>query len=250
MNTNIKHIEKFIISIGLITMPLLAHSGQWSIHVGAGATQTPYKDYDTEPIAFILPGYQGERFFIEGTEAGVYILNKERHQVYAQVAYLGNSFDPSETKDEQLKKLDKRKPTALAGMGYKHHASWGTIHTEVMAGKNNRIQAEIGYEYPLPFKSEKFHVTPGITMQWQNKKLNDYYYGVSQKEADKSGLKTYQANSGVSASFSVTTGYAFNENWSTFAILSVTKESNSVKNSPMTERSYSSSFVTGVSYHF
>ena len=110
--------------------------------------------------------------------------------------------------------------------------------------------AEVGYQYPIPFQSDKFHVTLGVSVQWQNKKLNDYYYGVSQNEAARSGVKAYKANSGVSASFSVTTGYAFNENWSVFAIGSVTKESNAVKNSPMTERGYSSSFLTGVSYNF
>ncbi len=250
MNTKTKKLCKMLIFSNLMAITLLSHAGQWSIHAGAGAILSPYKDYDTEPIAFILPGFQGERFFIEGTEAGVYIFNSERNQVYAKVALHSNSFDPSESKDKQLKQLDKRKAMGMGGLGYKHHAGWGSIHADVMAGKSNRILAEVGYQYPFQFKSDKFHVTPGINVQWQNKKINDYYYGVSEKEALRSGLKAYKAKSGVSASLSVTTGYSFNENWSVFAIGSVTKESNAVKNSPMTDRSFSSSFLTGVSYNF
>ncbi len=250
MSNDIKYFAKSVILLSLMVMPLLTYAGQWSVHAGAGVQQSPYKEYKTEAIGFILPGFQGERFFIEGTEAGVYILNSEHNQVYTKVALQGNSFDPSDSKDKQLKKLDKRKAGAIAGLGYKHHAGWGSIHADIMAGKSNRILAEVGYQYPFQFKSDKFNVTPGISVQWQNKKLNDYYYGVSEKEALRSRLKAYKAKSGVSASFSVTTGYAFNENWSVFAIGSVTKESKAVKNSPMTERGYSSSFLTGVSYHF
>ncbi len=223
----------------------------WSVGVGVATEQLPYRDYDQNTAAFPIITYQGERFFIEGAKAGVFLINTDKHQLKADVHYSSMRFKPSDSEDDALRELDKRKATLMAGMEYQYDTSLGNVYVGLAAdvlGRSDGIIVDTGYKYPLQLG--KFHIEPNVGVQWHSSDYNDYYYGVSDDEAKRSALKPYRASSGVSPYVSVTSQYAFNENWKVLLFGRYEQLSSEVKDSPMTEKSYHYAVGTGLLYTF
>lgn len=226
-------------------------AGDWSLGAGVLFEQLPYRDYDNQVYPLPVIQYEGERVYLSGIGAGVYLLNTDSDKLYLNVYLSPVNFDPADSDDPAMKKLNKRRATAMAGIGYKHMADWGTIRTELAAdvlGKSDGIIADVAYQYPLQFN--KWRVEPGVGVQWQSSDHNDYYYGISHNESRRSGLDYYSAGDGFSPYAELSVHYAFNKNWRTFFTGRYTSLSSAVKDSPMTEHSSSVIFGTGVVYTF
>ena len=79
---------------------------------------------------------------------------------------------------------------------------------------------------------------------------NDYYYGVSDKEARKSGLKSYDADSGVSPYVGIDVKVDLSENWNIFMNTRATFLSDEITDSPMVDEDVKYSFGAGITYRF
>ncbi|MHA7847981.1 MipA/OmpV family protein [Serratia sp. D1N4] len=255
-NSTYSSIRTSLLSAGVFSLITLlftgsVQAGEWSVGAGVAAEQLAYRDYDTQFMPVPIITYQGEQFFISGQGAGINIINTDTHGLSFNVDYSPLSFKPSDSSDPAMKKLDKRRATAMAGMGYQYNADWGTVSGKVatdVLGYSNGVLVDVGYQYLFQFG--KLQLVPGIGMQWQSRSFNDYYFGVSKQESQRSGVAEYRAKSGVSSYLSLTSYYVVNDNWQLFLMGNYEQMSGTVKDSPMTGRDYSVTVATGVLYKF
>lgn len=228
-----------------------AYAGEWSVGAGVLAEKLPYRDYDAQYIPLPILTYQGEQFFINGQGVGINLLQSEKHNLHLAVNYSPLSFKPADSDDPAMKKLDKRRATAMAGIGYQYHAGWGSLNADIatdILGYSDGVVADVGYQYRFEFG--KLQLVPGFGMRWQNRAFNNYYFGISERESQRSGMQQYRAKSGVTSYISLASYYAISNNWQLFLMGFNEQVSDTVKNSPMTDRDYSVNVVTGVLYSF
>lgn len=228
-----------------------AHADTFSVGAGALIEQTAYRDYDRHVYPMPVINYDSQYVFIKGASVGAYAINNDNQQLYINVAYLPGEFKTSRTDNSALKQLDNRKLSLMAGMGYSYKAEWGNIYTHVMtdiSGNSKGTIADLAYGYG--FRFEKLYIEPKIGVEWQNSKYNNYYFGIKQQEANRSGLAYYSANSGSTPYLAINMHYTFNENWQAFVLARYTRLSNAIKDSPMASRSSTGLMGTGVLYRF
>ena len=229
-----------------------AHAGNWSLGVGALYEQMPYRDYDAEVYPAPLISYEGEHVFLrESSVVGVYLLKTEKDQLSLNMYYSPMNFKPSKTDDSALKLLDKRHSTAMAGIGYRHDADWGSLRTEIAAdilGQNNGFIVDAAYQYPIQMSN--LRITPGLGVQWRSSNFNEYYFGISNRESQRSGLDVYSPGSGATPYASLAVSYDINKNWHAFMIGRYTRLDNAAKDSPMTGRSGTALIGGGITYQF
>lgn len=239
------------LSLTAILLTGNAYAGEWSIGTGVLAEQLPYRDYKTQYIPLPIVTYQGEQLFINGQGVGINILNSESHNLHLAVNYSPLSFKPADSDDPAMKRLDKRRATAMAGIGYQYHARWGSLGGKVatdVLGYSDGVIADVGYQYTFEFG--KLRLIPSVGMRWQNRSFNNYYFGITEQESRRSGMQQYRAKSGVSHYLSVASYYALNNNWQLFLMGYNEQISDSAQDSPMTDHDYSIYVMTGVLYSF
>ncbi|WP_083196456.1 MipA/OmpV family protein [Serratia sp. 14-2641] len=256
MEYNFISVRKPLFSVNALSLTAIlltgnAYAGDWSVGVGVLAEQLPYRDYDAQYIPLPILTYQGEQFFINGQGIGINLLSSEKHNLHLAVNYSPLSFKPTDSDDPAMKKLDKRRATAMAGIGYQYHADWGSINADIatdVLGYSDGVIADVGYQYRFQFG--KLQLVPGFGMRWQNRAFNNYYFGISERESQRSGMQQYQAKSGVTSYISLASYYAINNDWQLFLMGYNEQMSDTVKDSPMTDRDYSINAVAGVLYSF
>jgi outer membrane protein len=227
------------------------YAGEWSVGAGVLAEQLPYRDYNMQFMPLPIVTFEGEQFYINGQGAGIHIVNTDTQRLNFAINYSPLSYNPKDSDDPAMKMLEKRRATAMAGVSYQHHANWGTLSGEVatdILGYSDGMIVDIGYQYSLQFG--KLQLVPGMGLQWQNRAFNDYYFGVSKAESQRSALPEYKAKSGVSSYLSLASYYSVNDNWQLLLIGHYEQMSDAVKNSPMVERDYNVMVATGVLYQF
>jgi outer membrane protein len=240
-----------VFSLATLLLTGNVQAGEWSVGAGVAAEQLAYRDYDRQFMPIPIVTYQGDRFFISGQGAGLHIINSDTHVLSFNIDYSPLSFKPADSSDPAMKKLDKRRSTAMAGMEYQYNADWGTVSGNVatdVLGYSDGVLVGVGYQYAFQFG--KLQLVPGVGMQWQSRSFNDYYFGVSQQESQRSGMSAYRVKSGVSSYVSLASYYALNDRWQLFLMGNYEQVSDTVKDSPMVGRDYSVAVATGVLYKF
>ena len=226
-------------------------SSPWGISGAIILNPSPYKGYDNDVMMLPLVSYEDNQLFWRGLGGGYYLLKDETHQLSLNVYYLGLAFDPNDSDDQAIKYLDKRRSTLMAGIGYSYNDSWGTIRSEVSAdtlGNSDGLLAELAYLYH--FQQGKTSITPELGALWSNSSHNNYYYGISDREANHSGLAHYRADDTLSPFFELTLTHQFNKNWRAFFNGRVTYLGSEIKDSPMVDQSYTAILITGAHFSF
>ncbi|MEG1348127.1 MAG: MipA/OmpV family protein, partial [Hafnia sp.] len=85
---------------------------------------------------------------------------------------------------------------------------------------------------------------------WNSANQNDYYFGVSGSESNRSGYKRYTADDSWNPYVELTARYQINSSWNAFFTGRYIRLSDEVKDSPMIDKSYSGLLWTGVTYTF
>ncbi|MDF7670481.1 MipA/OmpV family protein [Orbaceae bacterium ESL0721] len=222
-----------------------------SIGLGFGVSKSPYKGYDTTYFPIPHIDYDNDTVYIDGLSAGMYAYNSDLQNVTIGVRYLGMEFNPHDTDNRGLKRLDKRHSTLLAEIGYELNTSVGNFVSRLAADvldNSNSLLADVGYN--IPFKEGELIIVPTIGVNWANSSHNDYYYGVSHKESKRSGLRYYDADGSFTPYTELGLQYPLGSGFQTFGGLRLDKLMGDAKNSPMVGESVITSVYMGISYTF
>lgn len=223
----------------------------FSLGAGVGVMESPYKEYDTRVTPLPVVTYESDDFWFRGIGGGYYLWNDEADKLSVMAFYSPWQFKPKDSDNIQLRQLDRRKSTAMAGLSYIHNTQYGFLRT-TLAGdvldNSNGVVWDLAWLYN--YTNGGLTVTPGIGVEWSSDNQNEYYYGVSRSESRRSGLSSYDPDSSWDPYLELTVSYRFADNWSVYGTGRYSHLSDEIKDSPMVDKSWSGLLSTGVTYRF
>lgn len=223
-----------------------------TLGAGIGIVENPYKQYDNDLYPIPVINYKGDNFWLRGLAGGYYLWNDQSDKLSIMATYSPLHFKPGDSDNSQLRQLDRRKSTGMAGLSYIHATEqYGFLRTSLLADvldNSNGIVWNLAWLYR--YTNGGLTVTPGIGVEWNSDNQNDYYYGVSGAESRRSGLNSYDSDSGWNPYLELTASYRFLSDWSVYGSARYTRLSDEIKDSPMVDKSWSGLISTGITYSF
>lgn len=87
--------------------------------------QSPYHGDKDRYYPFPLLNYEGDHFFISGWQAGYYLWKDNSDQLSVIITSSGQEYRPKKNDFSDMRQLDKRHLTLMAGGMWRHTADWG-----------------------------------------------------------------------------------------------------------------------------
>ncbi|ELC5340097.1 MipA/OmpV family protein [Salmonella enterica] len=222
-----------------------------TLGAGVGVIEHPYKGYDSEAYLIPVISYDSNHFWFRGLGGGYYLWNDAADTLSVMAYWSPMYFRPGDSNDHQLRQLNKRKSTMMAGMSWSHHTPYGFLRTSLAADVLDNSDGVVGdVAWLYRYVNGGFSLTPGIGVEWSSQKQNDYYYGVSHRESVRSGLKSYEADNGWAPYLEISASYNFAGNWSMYGMARYTHLSEETADSPVVDKSWNGLLSTGITYHF
>lgn len=100
-----------------------------TLGAGVGVVEHPYKDYDADVYPVPVINYEGDNFWFRGLGGGYYLWNDAADKLSITAYWSPMYFKPGDSDDRQMRRLDKRKSTMMAGLSYSHHTEYGFLRT-------------------------------------------------------------------------------------------------------------------------
>lgn len=243
-----------LLALGIIVATSVSTAyaeNQWSVGAGVGVINSPYKQYDRDIYPVPVITYEGDNFWFRGLGGGYYLWNDRTDKLSIMAYYDPTHFKPGDSDNYQLRQLDKRKSTMMAGVSWVHNTEYGFLRT-ALAG--DTLDNSNGYIWDLAwlyrYTNGGLTLTPGIGVEYHSDNYNDYYYGVSHKESRRSGLNSYDADDGWNPYLELTASYKFAPDWNVYATGRYNRLSDEVKDSPMVDKSWTGLMSVGLTYSF
>ena len=147
-----------------------------------GLGETIYRDYDEDPVLLPIIGYRGEKLQVFGPFVNYTLF---RHGALSLDARLSPRFDGYDDSDGDIfRGMDERENTIDIGLGMALENNRWKFE---LAGLYDALDRSNGYEWSASlgksFSAGRFSVEPAIGLAWQDRRLVDYYYGVTSDEA-------------------------------------------------------------------
>lgn len=234
-----------------LTWPLFASAEEWRFGLMSEVEFLSYQGVKRDVNIYPLIYYEGDRFYIEGDEAGVYFFKSEDHQLSLGVNYDWQSFTPKDSNNWQMKQLNKRKSSIMVNVDYTLVTPYGALSTELstdILGRHKGITLDVGYTAMLEIKDVTLVPNLGITKYSGH--YNNYYYGISDNEAKRSGLSPYKSKAGVNPYAELNLIYKAMPQWEMTMTGRYEHLSRQIKNSPMVNKKESMLLKLGILYQF
>lgn len=210
-----------------------------------------FKSYDND--IRILPSvfYDNKTVYARGNQLGLNVIKSKQHEVSVYAQYAGAQYDTDNVNDNALKQLDDKDSSVLVGGSYLYTSRFGGIRTQLATDALNKHGGSIAKaSYVGRYKTDNLVVFPSIGLQWQDDKYNEYYYGVSEKEAAKTGIDNYKPDDSVHPYVSVMAMYDLTDDLGLFFNQNVAFHSDTQKESPKVEDNTVMATTLGLTYDF
>ncbi|HDS0947953.1 TPA: MipA/OmpV family protein [Stenotrophomonas maltophilia] len=235
----------------VLSTPLLAKAQEQQapgVQAGitVGATTGAYAHYDDKPLVVPALAWQGKRFFASPGSLGMYLLKDEGLRVSAVVTPYTLRFKTDDVNDAQLRRLHSRQMSAMAGVNAEYSGDWGALAASVkreVSGHGGGLESSLHYSYPI--QAGRFTWVPRVGVVHSSARLLDYYYGISDEEALRSGLAAYTPGSATSPSLQIAVSTPLGTKWRATGVVANQWFGDAVKDSPMARRgAQTSAFIS------
>jgi outer membrane protein len=223
----------------------------WTLGIGAVWSPSPYRSYSNKAWPLPLVNYEGKSFYVRGATLGYRLFTTSTDEFSVIASPLGNRFLHDDTDDAQLRRLNDRDISGMAGVAWRHHASWGVVQASAQkefTGHGGGEAFDANYSYPIVEGNLTLIPTAGVT--YDSSALNNYYYGIGLSDALRSGLPIYHAGGGSSPYLGIVASYKLSRSWLTSGGIRYTSLPTAVKNSPMVDAGHTESYFISLSYIF
>jgi len=184
-------MKKTILCASLLAISSAASASEFSLGVTTSYSPAVYKGNDAKFVPFPMISYQGENFYIQGTEVGFSLFPQGTPlNIIPHVKYDGRSLDPDDVDNADLEVLDERKAGLLGGVTIQALTTTGVIEITAgadLSGNHDGVYAEAVWK--LPIKTADYLIMPEFGYTYYDSNFNDYYYGVTAKEQADSNNK-------------------------------------------------------------
>lgn len=228
-----------------------ASAGPLSLGASVIYSQSPYRGGQDRYLPFPVINYEGNDFWFHSLQGGYYLWKDTQNQLSLTIAGSPQEYDPDDNDLGDMKDLDKRRMTLMAGATYSHAADWGILRTALLGdvlNNSNGIIWDLTYLYR--FQYGHFSITPGIGAMWNSANQNRYYYGVSGNESARTGINRYQPDDSWSPYLELSASYQISPQWNASIIGRYTRFDDEIKDSPMVDKNGQTTLWTGISYTF
>lgn len=201
----------------------------------------------------LLPvvSFDNDIVYIDGDEAGYYLVNDDVNELKLKTFYFDSSYRAKDGRNIGMRRLDNRYSTMMSGISYQRTTPIGAFHTQLVADTLNKSQGIIpsaSYINLITFNA--LSIVPKLGVDWANGQQTRYYYGISQQEAQRSGMVAYRPHASFTPYASVVIDYRFVSHWEGYISARRDFLSSTVRNSPMVDRNNTYAFALGVNYNF
>lgn len=247
MVKNARSLSLFI----FFSLSSAAEASGFSVGGAVAAGDFGYKKTDAKILPFPLVNYEYGDFYFHALNAGYYFFRDSKNDVAFNIGPGALSYEPSDSNDDRMRKLNKRKISVMSGIMMNNRFRWGTFRTSVSSDvSDNSRGTVVDAAYLYPIRSGKVIVTPGFGVNWSDSQLNQYYYGISPSEARRSGMAKYEPDDAMTCYMEMSALYQVNKSWSLMSSIKVTELSSTVTESNMVRGGLSTQFVAGFGYAF
>lgn len=206
----------------------------YGIGVGFIPKTSGSKDFRAVVLPVINANY-GERFYVNGLQAGVWLLESDDKRIRlglsADARFGWDADDNSRTKG-----MNDRDMSVDIGPVLRWQTSLGTINAQWgfdAGGASNGQNVQLQFIRSI-YRSEKFRINGMVGVEWNDKKFNNYYYGVGQDET-RADRPAYRAGAGTQYQIGVNGIYSVKENHALFFGVIVNSLGSEQADSPIVE---------------
>lgn len=213
------------------------------------AGSSPYVGGGTRTDLLPLYLYEGERFFLRSTQAGIKLWNEDAHGVELFVERRLEGY-PEDGRPESLEGMEVRNTGVDIGARYvieEGPSLWDVTLRHDIGGISHGTEVRTSYGYR--FEGRRWALRPLLTLGWRSGDLNHYYFGVELDEQAE-GRPAYQAGSGWNATAAVYGRYRFRPNWDLIGGLTMTRLSSAITDSPIVDGRWQWGALAGFAYDF
>lgn len=202
------------------------------------------RNYDQLPLIL----YEGERIFAYGNSLGFNLFRNETVQFGALARARLTSVDPTEI--DELEGVTERKSTAEAGLMANVTTQFGQFSLTAVRDVVGRYDGEeIDLSYRLPIRLGRWTLTPWASVLWQDERLTNYYYGVSNAEATPD-RPAYVAGDAQNYAVGLNTAWHLNERFFMFANVGLEVLDDAIADSPLIDSSTNARMLAGAAWVF
>ncbi|MFR0653854.1 MipA/OmpV family protein [Pantoea sp. SIMBA_079] len=251
-----KNAIKSGVAIVLLTGSFLqaAQANDLSLGLTASWSSKLYQQVNENKNNLLFPNvdYEADRFWFHGLSTGYDLLHTPSDRIAVLAYYLPLSFRAGDSHSWQMRQLKDRRSTLMTGLSYSHQSDdLGKLETALSTdalGTSNGLHWSSTWSYPL--QSGAFSIEPALGVNWNDRKFNRYYFGISSGESARSGLKEYSPGDSWTPFAELSLNYNLTANWDVYGGARYTFLPDEVKHSPMIAEDSLVTFWGGFSYSF
>ncbi|HBR1557927.1 TPA: MipA/OmpV family protein [Klebsiella quasipneumoniae subsp. quasipneumoniae] len=225
------------------------YSADISIGLEGGKYESVYDSNQHD--LWVLPyiGYESEYFYIDGTEAGFYIVNSETQKLKLKGFYYMTEFESKHAETASLKQLNDRHDAIILGLSNAYITPYGAINAELGFDTFNGSHGLVGnFSYIGMINYKAFSLLPELGMNIMSAKHTRYYYGVSQQESERTGLALWQPNYSIVPYLQFSGNYSFTNSLNIWGAFTGRFFPSAIRNSPMVSKNTTIELTIGFSY--
>lgn len=251
-STKFKTIPLLLVALICLSLPATLWAGEVDVTVGAGVAAVPdyegSEDYEAAPLLMLNAKWeQGYYVKFMGNRLRGNVIPSNTWSAGPVLQFRGKrNSDVSNNKVADMKKIDSTLEAGAFGgfnfEGWDASLQWVTDTSDKHDGDLTTLDA--GYAFDAAGLKNRV----GMSMTYASKDYMDTYFSVDSRDADRSGLDRYKADSGLKDfGINLSSNYAFNEAWGLTGLLSYTALLNDAKDSPVVDdEGDSNQFMLGV----
>ena len=203
------------------------------------------RQFDLVPLYL----YNGKYLFFRGTAGGVHLFSRENFELNLMGRYRFTKLDPA--RNEFYQGLEERKQSIDAGVEVRLRGGWGALNANYLTDTLDRHQGQsavVSYRYN--FDRGSFTFSPFVSWAWNDDKLTNYYYGVSEAEAMAPDRPAYAPGESQWFALGLNTTWWLSDRIQFFANVGFGGVDTVVTDSPLVEEDGQSAFFAGGTYVF
>ncbi|NUU64551.1 MipA/OmpV family protein [Enterobacteriaceae bacterium BIT-l23] len=236
---------------GLMLVSVSGEGADFSLGLQGGSYGTAYKTRHADYWVLPYIGYDGETWYIDGTEAGYNIVKNDSHLLRAKVYYYTTEYRSRDGRNRAMRSLSSRHSTMMAGLSYQYTTPWGAFSTTVGGDTlDNSNGMTINAAWIAMKQWGGFTLVPEVGVDWSNAQNTRYYYGISHQESARSGLKAWRPHDSYVPYLQLAMNYAWTPRWNTWGEITGRFYPSTIRNSPMVNKNGVVELTIGASYTF
>ncbi len=223
-----------------------------SIYVGGGAiiSSQPYVGTDARVYPIPMFAYEGKRLYFRGIMGGYWLYNVDGFSVGP---VLRPRFEGYEEDDShELEGMDDRDWSIDGGLGLAWLTDVGLFGVTFVTDLLGRHKGqELDLSYTILFKWAGFDLVPSVGLRWKSKNLIDYYYGVEDDEVrfdETISRGSYEGDDAIDPYLRMVVRRKLAGRWSLLGAVQYEWFDSEIKDSPIVDDGYETSFLLGVMY--